>query len=110
MSQVNTVFNSTNLTHSGTSYKFCLVSKCTAIHRIFIVCAVLWGFFFFQAASHRNPDLQPALTQEPNHHTNTQQLCHVALINLWVWAHCIQYAVFPYKNVFTCMRKIALWL
>lgn len=73
MSQLNTVCDLTNLTHSGTSYKFCLAFKCTTIPRIFIVCAVLWGFFFPKP----NPTgslikrIQPALTQEPDHHTNT---------------------------------------
>jgi hypothetical protein len=82
MSQLNIVwFNKLN--------SLCLIFKCTTIPRIFIVCAVLWFFF-----SKLNPTgslimIQPTLTQEPDHHTNTQQLCHMAPINLWVWTCCI---------------------
>ena len=45
MSQLNIVCDSANLTHSGTSYKFCLVFKYTTIPRIFIVCCFLGVFF-----------------------------------------------------------------
>jgi hypothetical protein len=98
MPHLNTVFDSTNLTHSGTSRKCCLVFKSTTIPSI--LC-VLWGIFL-----KLNPTwslikrMQPALTQEPDHHPNKQQLCHVALINLWVWANCIQYSVFPYNYAY----------
>jgi hypothetical protein len=116
MSQLNIVIESTNLTQSDILYKVCLVLNFIIILKIFIVCAVLSGSFFFsQAKPHRIPDYEDTISTDsgtgpPHQHTTGDPYQHITFVLGHNAVNRPYSQITLHDNVFTCIRKILLRL